>query len=420
MKRKYVVVVLLSSIALPGLALSTPAGEAAIVAAINALTGVVSSGFGTVNGHLIHIKQIIDAHGDKISDTVNNAAQNQNRMTSAVQRENQIRDAEQNTRMPMDPCANASRALSSPEFGFRNPSAAAGGWKPRMGGVGGGGVSHSTGSAQLDKSIQIANGDRPAPAPETQAMAAQMGACEAYGAGDVRKAACTAAGVKSTNSTGLPNADIQSNTLFNGAQSAQDFGKVSMTFNDKQIAATNAYLRNISNPINLRELTPLEAKTDDGRRYHALRDAYQARLDMAMYSSKEYQDRMSPDKNTIPMIQAIIDGGGPGAKFTLKYLSQTAPNWKSTGISYYHMMKLESDRRIRSVEYLVDLAKQDDPLTLQREQILIQAAILDRLTKAEVDVNKSNVLLGSIYQASLNKDFMPELMAQHRRATASR
>ena len=134
----------------------------------------------------------------------------------------------------------------------------------------------------MDKAVAIARNDDFAPPPEVQAVMAQRGACEAYASGKVRAQSCTWAGTTPSVSTGLPDADIRAATIFDGAQTAADQGKVSLSFSDKQLAAATAYVRNLSAPVQLRDLTQVEAKTDEGRRYLALRDSYQARVDLAM------------------------------------------------------------------------------------------------------------------------------------------
>lgn len=428
MKKKALVAVVVGAFSLPAYAIFTVVSAPDVVAAVGALTGAVSAGFATLGAQVEWVKQILDAGSDKTANAINNAIQAQGKNNANVLRENQIQGIEANSRPPIDPCANASRGLSAPDFGFKTPGSSGGSFSPRMGGgpgSGGGKARPSTGSAKLDEAIKIANGEKPAPSPETQALINQAGACATYADGDangqgVRIEACKNAGTNVQRLAGLPNADIRAQTLFTGAQSGAEASKVSWTWSDKQIAATEAYLKNISNPIQLRELSPIEARTENGRAYFALRDAYMARVDLALYPSKDWQSNMTPDKDTIAIVKAMKDGGGAAAQYIDKVFTKQVPTWATTGISHHQLMKLESDRRFGNPDYIIEIAKQTDALSLQREQLMVSTQLADLMTKQLLQQERNAILLGSIYQATLNRDFMPDLLAAHKKAASSR
>lgn len=271
----------------------------------------------------------------------------------------------------------------------------------------------------MDKAVAIARNEEFAPPPEVQAVMAQRGACEAYASGKVRAQSCTWAGTSPSVSSGLPDADIRSSTIFDGAQSVADNGKISLTFSEKQLAAATAYVRNLSAPVQLRDLTKIEVQTDEGRRYLALRDSYQARVDLAMRPVEEWVSNRSPYPATIPILKAMQDGGGAAAKYLAQHLPKAAPEWKSTGVSLHHLQYLDAARRYDNPEWLKEIGAADE-VTLQREQLLISAQMASLMSKNLMESQKTNALLGAVYQASLNKDFMPDLAAQHRRATSTR
>lgn len=364
------------------------------------------------------IQNGLNASSSKIAETVNQTGDNIVKRAIDQNYSNRIVDAERNTKMPIDPCANGSLGMADPDFSRTNPGFKTGALKPRFGGGSPGGV--STGSAQLDTAIKISNGEQPAPSPEVQAMMAQSGACQVYASG-TRADSCKASGI-STGKPRLPNADVLASSVFSGAQTASDIikGITSMSFDDDQMAAANAYLRNVNNPVDLRELTATESKTDEGRRYLALRDAHKARLDMANQPAVEWLSNRAKFDGTIPVITAMLEGQGAAAEYLRKELPRTAPDWNKKGISLHHLMSIESSRRYRNPEWLKEIAKTSDPLTLQREQLMLNAMMADMMTKQLMATERANVLLGVIYQASLNKDFMPEVLAQFRKATATR
>jgi len=391
----------------------------ATTAAVNGTTAAVTSGFGTIMQSLMRIENLLSANSAKVANQVAESSQNVVERNVDIERSRQTVELERRTRMPLDPCANASRGLADPNFdqinpGFRGANGAAFG--PR-------GMSSSfrpkTGSPSLDKAVDIARNEVAAPPPEVQAVMAQRGACEAYASGSVRAQACTWAGSTPKVSSGLPDADIRASTIFDGAQTADNQGKVSLTFNEKQLAAAAAYVRNISVPVQLRDLTKIEAQTDEGRRYLALRDSFQARVDLAMRPVEEWTSNSTPYAATIPILKAMKEGGGAASRYLAQHLPKAAPEWESKGVSLHHLQYIDSARRYENPEWLKEIGAADE-VTLQREQLPISAQMASLLSKNLLATEKANALLGAVYQASLNKDFMPELAAQHKRATSTR
>eukprot|EP01133_Synstelium_polycarpum_P013405 gene13405-15787_t len=389
-------------------------------AAVNGTTAAVTSGFTTVMQALLRIENTMSANSAKVANQIAESNQNQVERNIDVERSKQAYELEKSTRMPLDPCANASRGLSDPSFDRVNPGfngASGGAFGPR--GSGGGGGRPSTGSPSMDKAVAIARNDEFAPPPEVQAVMAQRGACEAYASGKVRAQSCTWAGTNPAVSTGLPDADIRASTVFDGAQTKADQGKVSLSFNEKQLAAATAYVRNLSAPVQLRDLTKVESQTDEGRRYLALRDSFQARVDLAMRPIEEWTSNRTKYAATIPILQAMQEGGGAASRYLAKHLPQAAPDWQSKGISLHQLQYIDAARRYDNPEWIKEIGS-GDAVTLQREQLQISAQMASLMSKSLMETQKTNALLGAVYQASLNKDFMPELAAQHKRATATR
>lgn len=395
-------------------------GEAAILGPlISATTAAVTAGTATIMTALLRIENLLSANSAKVAAQVAESAQNQTERQMDLERVKQAREVEQATRIPLDPCANASRGLDNPNFDQINPGfrgANGGAFGPR----GSGSIRPSSGSGSMDKAVRIANNEEVAPAPEVQAVMAQRGSCEAYASGKVRAESCKFAGSPVGLTSGLPDADIRAATLFDGAQVKGLEGKISLSFNDKQLAAAGAYIRNLSAPVQLRDLTKIEGQTDEGRRYFALKDSYQARVDLAMRPSEEWLSNRTKYPATIPILKAMLEGNGAAARYLAKHLPETAPDWQTKGISLHQLAYIDAARRYDNPEWVKEIGASSDPLTLQREQLMISAQIASLLTKSMMDGQKANSLLGANYQASLNKDFMPEVAAQHKRATSTR
>lgn len=391
----------------------------ATTAAVSGTTAAITGGITTITQAILHLENSLTANSAKVANQIAEASQNQVERNIDIERSKETSDLERRTRLPLDPCANASRGLADPAFDRINP-----GFRGANGGVfgprgAGGGGRPSTGSASMDKAVAIARNDDFAPPPEVQAVMAQRGACEAYASGKVRAQSCTWAGTTPSVSTGLPDADIRASTIFDGAQTAADQSKVSLSFNDKQLAAATAYVRNLSVPVQLRDLTKIESQTDEGRRYLALHDSYQARVDLAMRPVEEWVSNRTKYAPTIPILQAMLDGGGAAARYLAKHLPDTAPDWQTKGISLHHLQYIDAARRYDNPEWIKEIGAADQT-TLQREQLLLSAQMASLMSKNLMETEKTNALLGAVYQASLNRDFMPELAAQHKRATSTR
>jgi len=422
-------IIALASIA--AVSASTPSfalGDSAVLAplinlttaAVNATTAAVTTGFTAIGQQLLRIENVMTANSAKVANQIAEASQNQVERNIDLERTKQTVDLERKTRLPLDPCANASRGLADPSFDRINPGfrgANGGAFGPR--GSGGGGGRPSTGSSSMDKAVAIARNDDFAPPPEVQAVMAQRGACEAYASGKVRAQSCTWAGTTPSVSTGLPDADIRASTIFDGAQTTADQGKVSLSFSEKQLAAATAYVRNLSAPVQLRDLAKIEAQTDEGRRYLALRDSYQARVDLAMRPTEEWISNRTKYAATIPILKAMQEGGGAAARYLAQHLPEAAPDWQTKGISLHHLQYIDAARRYDNPEWIKEIGAADE-VTLQREQLLLSAQMASLMSKNLMETQKANALLGAVYQASLNKDFMPELAAQHKRATSTR
>lgn len=430
MKYKKTVIAVAATAALATSLPTFAVGDAAVLGplivltntAVAGTTAAVTAGFTSMAQYLMRLENTMSANSAKVANQVAEASQNQVERQIDIERSRQASQVERSTRMPLDPCANASRGLADPNFDRINPGfrgANGGAFGPRGSGGGGGSGRPSSGSSSMDKAIAIARNDEFAPPIEVQAVMAQRGACEAYASGKVRAQSCTWAGSSPSVSSGLPDADVRASTIFDGAQAVADQGKISLSFNEKQLAAATAYVRNLSAPVQLRDLAKIEVQTDEGRRYLALRDSYQARVDLAMRPVEEWVSNRTKYAATIPILKAMQEGGGAAAKYLSQHLPQAAPDWQSKGISLHHLQYLDAARRYDNPEWLKEIGAADE-VTLQREQLMISAQMASLMSKSLMESQKTNALLGAVYQASLNKDFMPELAAQHKRATSTR
>ncbi|MDE2099855.1 MAG: conjugal transfer protein TraW [Patescibacteria group bacterium] len=347
-------------------------------------------------------------NGQVVSEATTQATNRQIEM--ANQRE--ANDVARRLRPPIDPCANAA-AGAYPDPRRRTPVD----MPARFGGgAGRPGMIKSSGSAKLDQAISIANGQSPAPPPEIQAQISAEGQCQAYAAGN-RAASCKAAGL-ATGAAPLPNADVNAASVFSGAQSATAQGADSSNFSADQLVAAQAYLRNIYSPLKLRDLTDSELKSAEGRRYLSLRDSYEAKMDLAQYPAVQHTNDRRPNRDTIAVLRMMLDGGGSASNYLKQHLAQINPNWSTEGVSNSAMTDIEVLRRYHNPDWIKEIAATPDSTTLMREQLMVQAQTNYLLRELLRRGDETPVLLGALYGSSVNREFVPELRAQHAKAVS--
>lgn len=397
--------------------------DPALIATVKASTSTIGMAISTSTSSIIQMLRTMmganDSAAMKIADVVGHSANNTVQRANDLAQLQQNRNIERSLQQPIDPCANAGMGFVSPSSRNFRPGGAFGGniMNKRFTGSSG---NFKTGSASLNNAIDIAEGNRPAPAVEVQALLAHQGGCEAYAFG-TRAQACVSAGIQ-PGAVKYPNADTNASSLFDGAQTKDDMGKVSLTFNEEQLSAAKAYLRNLTNPLTMRDLTPAEARTDAGRQYFAMRDAHAAKIDMALNASQEWASDQSPYKDNVPVLKAMLEGQGAAAAYVASNVATLGPkggNWERDGVSNNAMLTVEANRRANNPAWIAELANVDDPMTLQREQLAVSAHTNYLLTKMLFSQNKQRALLGAIHQAATDRDFMPDLLAAHKKATST-
>lgn len=315
---------------------------------------------------------------------------------------------------PIDPCtvtAMTNNTTGGAGDAIRDRGVSAG----RGGGGGGGGSAPTVGgTTQMLKAIAISKGVEKAPSPEVQAALGARGACETFVSGGARAQSCTGAGFAPSASNGHPNADVRAETLFDGPQkTAGIVRKLTYKPNSAEETAIEAFLRNLETPIDLRALTPAELKTDAGRNYMALRDAYEASLSLATKPARDQALLMRANPNTKPIIEQLLQSDD--APFVQAYLAQAYPDYANDGISIAELINLEAERRYKNPQWLVRMAQAPERQLLQ-EQVQLQAVNLWMTGMLLERVQQLAVIQGNAAAGALREEKMPTLVAAHRAA----
>lgn len=391
------------------------AAISAINSASGAITGAIGSAAAAINAALLGqtqsltmtLKGIQSADAAAISRSAELVTDAVNRVASTTERTRAMARFAYT-----DPCSIPAAAAGMAE----TLRTAGGGSRYGRGGTRGGAPADSGATTSMRRALDQAAGKEPAPAPEIQAVVAAKGACETFANGGVRAAACQAAGFEPTNSGGNANADIMAETLLDGPQgtglSPRKRYTVDATGNDA--LALGAFMRNIASPLNLRDLEKGELRSDEGRRYLALKDNYEARISLAERPMRRHIGMITANASTIPILNELMQSGQ--AAFVDKYLSTAAPNWKSKGISSDELMNLEVTRRYMNLDWQARMAAAS-PEEVAREQLQLTALQNVLLWNLQQEQREAGVATANLAAAQVRAEMIPQLRAQHQMAT---
>jgi len=269
------------------------------------------------------------------------------------------------------------------------------------------------GSPALGKALAVSSGQEAAPPSEVGAALGAMAACESFAAGGVRATACERAGFRrSASANPHPNADIRATTLFDGPQTQSDkiIRRLTTSNNPDQDMAQRAFLRNLDTPINLRALTAPELRTDVGRSYMALHDAYEARISLAMKPAEDQVMMMRANPNTRPIIEQLLQSqDGP---FVRQYLASAFPQFEREGISLMELINLEAERRYRNPDWLPRIQEATGDQLL-REQVQMQALQIWLTAQTLERLQQIAVIQGVGTGVMVRMEKTPQLVAAH-------
>ncbi|HWT18191.1 MAG TPA: hypothetical protein VN280_04700 [Variovorax sp.] len=288
------------------------------------------------------------------------------------------------------------------------------------GGGGGGGAPRPApgGSGDLDAVLDVAERRVPAPTPEVAVAKAAKAACASFAtSGNVRGQACAEAGFSTAASTGFPNADLRASTLFDGPQAGADGAvvrrRLTVDLAGADGTAIRALMRNLDQPVQLKDLSTAQRSSDAGRQYLALEDAFQARMSVAKYPQEAQVNMVAAKTELIPLVQQLLKSDDSG--FMGRYLAANVPEWESKGISISELVHIEVERRYMNGDYQLRVLGMSDS-DLARENLRMQAlrAWLSTLGLERQIHSAGARSVGA--QAEVRAELVPQLIAANRRA----
>lgn len=359
-------------------------------------------------------KVIIGGVSASVTQSAEMITENDNKLTTRVRAIETMRQ-----RRIQDPCIMIAAAKAP---GVQAAAANAGSSYGRGGSgaplaVSGRGAPGGVSGASRTNMLSIATGKEPSPATEVLASNAARWACDEFARSNpLRAKSCDAAGMAAGNGASRPDADIRAETLFDGPQ--EEYGKtklrrtIAADGNDR--LAVEAYLRNLSSPLDLRQLEKGELKTEDGRRFLAVKDTYEARMSLATRGLRDVAGQKTESVSTIPAIQAMLKS--ETAKDYVNGRLGAIPGWSSKGVSPQELRALEAERRHMNVKWRDFLAKASEQeiaaeqLQIGAYQIVLQTEMLEEMGRMRAEF--SNLSAGAV-----RSEMLPVLKAQHAAAT---
>lgn len=390
---------------------------AATAAAATAITGAI----GVATTLLINeiagdsmsaAKVVVSGVGAAVTQSSEMITENDNKITTRVRAVETMR-----RRRIQDPCIMIA-ATKAP--GVAAAAAVSGGSYGR-GGSGAAAPQNSLGGGYGPSStaviLGIARGDTASPSTDILATNAARWACGEYSSGKgLRRAACDAAGLNPGNGGQRPDADIRAETIYDGPQDTAGTTKLRHTIaaDGKDREAVEAFLRNISSPLELRQLEKSELKTDDGRRFLALKDVYEARMSMATRPLRDLAGNKTENVATIPALQAMLKSDNTKDYVTGRLAA--IPNWSSKGVSLEELRALEAERRHMNPKWREFLAKASEQ-ELQAESLQIAAYQVVLQTQQLEETGKLRAEIANLTATAVRNEMLPQLLRQHTVAT---
>ena len=227
------------------------------------------------------------------------------------------------------------------------------------------------------------------------ASAANSPVREAYDGAAIHASYCTEAeyarfgGTAVCPSVGeIPGGDSQVRSIYHGAGTADT--PAALTWDQKQIDAATAYMKNTSRPSAGRALGKGEVNTQSGRTYVGLQNEYNGIIDSASNPQLTLIADSTPDESTRKALAETLQSDSAAA-----YFDQVAsPEAKARGyMSTREFEAFEAGRRYANTAYLVDLQEMQGD-NLLRELVRITAQMNWQLNDLKEQIRQGNVISG--------------------------
>lgn len=319
-----------------------------------------------------------------------------------------------------DACAAVAMTAGVSEINRTAPPAAAAGGR-RGGYVPRGTPPGIKRDAAIHKVLEIAEGTAAAESVEVQAALAVSAGCSTFAsAGTQRGRDCRAAGIDPVAQAKLAaDADIKAATLLDGPQPAGEPIRRRLTVDSSDTSsgwlALRAFRRNLASPVEWRQLSEREARSEAGRRFLTIRDSYEARMSLADAPVQSMVNNRAAHLDTIAPIKELL-ASQVASEYTKAYLTRNAPDWQRTGISRDELINLEIERRGNNLAWHANLAGLPGS-PVEKEMALMMAADQQLRWRQAHTLERIEILLGQLVASATRGEMTQTLNALHQQAT---
>lgn len=207
----------------------------------------------------------------------------------------------------------------------------------------------------------------------------------------------------------LPNADVDPETVFRGAGAAKS-GQVTRTFNDDQMTAMHAYLRNFGGGSTLGPaLTEKQARSPYGPQYLGLQKELEQLTLLAKEPLADSGARSMPQAATKDLMSTILQQS-PGSKDFYNRRAAAAGGYPN-GMSWADLIDIDVMRRYGNGDWYVGMSAAT-PEAVAREMLFVQAQAnyiaMEQLKQGE----KLGVLMGAILMSQARQEYVPKIAAK--------
>lgn len=275
--------------------------------------------------------------------------------------------------------------------------------------------------APIHKVLEMAEGHAPAESVEVQAALSVSAGCATFAtAGTQRGRDCRAAGIDPVAQAKLaPDADIKAVTLLDGPQPAGEPIRRRLTVDPSDTSsgwlAVRAYRRNLASPVEWRQLSEREARTEAGRRFLTVRDSYEARMSLADAPVQSLVNNRAAHLDTIAPVKELL-ASQVAADYTRGYLTRNAPDWQKTGVSRDELIQLDIERRGNNLAWHANLAGLPGS-PVEKEIALMMSADQQLRWRQTQTLERIELLLGQLVASATRGEMTQTLNALHQQAT---
>lgn len=403
-KARFIIAAVVLAVASGTASAILPVTDAVAIATINAgnvILGTISAYLYTAVTAITHNTGTADANTKVVGAGQQEVAKLAHDAHLETARSNKVLDVSNKYQLAHDPCTtgDVSDAVDIVSTNVHKANASFGG---------GGGVATRAPTGNAGPAVSAAIKETgPGASPTRELSSARTASQHVQGqyctadesAGAGTKIYCTSVG-------SLPNADVDPETVFRGAGAAKT-GNVTRTFNDDQMTALQAYIRNFGGGSSLgAALTAKQAQSPFGPQYLGMQKELEQLVLLAKEPLAQAGARSTPQSATLTLMNTIM-ADAPGSKAFYTARAAAAGGYPK-GMSWSDLLDIDVMRRYGNGDWYQGMSTAA-PEAVARENMYMQAQANYLAAESLKHQEKIEILLGALLASEARKEYVPKL-----------